>query len=169
MFFIKSVIYILIFFASTYIGILISKQYKNRVTELNEFKIVLNTLKTKIRFTNQTLQDIFNEISLNSKGNINNLFKNMALKLNNNNASYAWESSIDECFSYLKKDDRQALKSMGKLLGKTDLEGQLSEIELTEALLETQISEAKKERDKNEKLYKTLGMITGVGIVIILI
>ena len=58
---------------------------------------------------------------------------------------------------------------MGKMLGKTDLNGQISEIELTEAFLETQIIDAQNEKNKNEKLYKNLGMITGVGIIVILI
>lgn len=169
MFFIKFIIYILIFCLCTYIGFLISKQYKNRVTELNELKIALNILKTKIRFTNETLKDIFDDIAKNSKGNVSNFFKEISLKLKCNTAQYAWETSLDNSFLRLKDEDRQALKSMGKLLGKTDLEGQLKEIELTENFLETQIIDAKNEREKNEKLYKTLGMASGLGIVIILL
>ena len=169
MFFIKCIIYILIFSSSTYIGILISKQYSNRVSELQEIKLALNILKTKIRFTSEPLYSIFKEISMSSKGNISNLFKNMSENLKTNSAKVAWEQGIENETLAIKKQDRQALKSMGKLLGKTDLDGQISEIELTESFLETQISEAQKEKDKNEKLYKTLGMITGVGIIVILI
>lgn len=168
MIFIKFIIYILIFCLCTYIGLLISKQYKNRVTELNELKIALNILKTKIRFTNETLKDIFDDIAKNSKGNVSNLFKEISSKINFNTAQYAWETSLDNSSLRLKDEDIQALKSMGKLLGKTDLEGQLKEIELTENFLETQIIDAKNEREKNEKLYKTLGMVSGLGIVIIL-
>ena len=68
----------------------------------------------------------------------------------------------------IKNEDRQAIKTMGKLLGKTDIDGQISEIDLTEAFIETKISDAIKEKEKNEKLYKTLGMVTGLGIIIIL-
>lgn len=169
MFFIKCVIYILIFCSSTYIGILISKQYINRVLELRELKLALNILKTKIRFTNESLFNIFQEISINSKGNVSNLFKTVCNNLKDNSAKVSWEKAIDNEILSIKKEDRQALKTMGKLLGQTDLDGQLSEIELTEAFLETQIIEAQNERNKNEKLYKTLGMVTGVGIIVILI
>lgn len=169
MFLIKYIIYILIFSSSTYIGILISKQYSNRVTELNELKTALNMIKTKIRFTSEPLYSIFQEVSASSKGNVSNLFKNMSKNLKNNSAKTVWEEGIEKENLFIKKQDRQALKSMGKLLGKTDLDGQISEIELTESFLETQILEAQKERDKNERLYKTLGMITGVGIIVILI
>ena len=169
MFFIKGTIYILIFTISTHIGILISKQYSNRLIELKELKTALNILKTKMRFTNEPLHIIFKDISNTSKGNISNLFKAITKKLENNSASFAWEDSIEKETLTIKREDREVLKSMGKMLGKTDLNGQISEIELTEAFLETQIIDAQNEKNKNEKLYKNLGMITGVGIIVILI
>lgn len=169
MFFIKFIIYILIFSSSTYIGILISKQYSNRLNELKELKTTLNILKTKIRFTNEPLNSIFNEISINLNGNVSNLFATICDNLKVSSAKNAWESAIDNAVLSINKDDRQALRGFGKLLGKTDLAGQISEIELTETFLEVQIADAKCEKDKNEKLYKTLGMVTGAGIIIILI
>ncbi len=169
MFLVKGIIYILIFSSSTYIGILISKQYSNRVNELKDLKLALNILKTKIRFTNEPLYNIFDEIANTSNGNISNLFNNVCKKLKNNSASDAWEETLDTVPLSIKREDRQVIKSMGRMLGKTDINGQLSEIELTENFLETQIIDAENEKNKNEKLYRTLGMITGVGIIVILI
>lgn len=57
----------------------------------------------------------------------------------------------------------------GKLLGKTDVEGQVSEILLTQKLIEKQIEKAEYEKLKNSKLYKSMGVICGLGICIILI
>ena len=57
---------------------------------------------------------------------------------------------------------------MSTLLGKTNLEGQVREIELTQSFLKKQIEDAEQERQKNEKLYKTLGMTIGLAIVILL-
>ena len=47
--------------------------------------------------------------------------------------------------------------------------GQLSEIELIESFIDEQIQNAEEEQKKNEKLYKSLGVITGIGLSIILI
>ena len=55
------------------------------------------------------------------------------------------------------------------MLGKTDVNGQLSEIELTMSFLDTQITVAQEECKKNEKMYRTLGTIFGLAIIIILI
>ena len=53
--------------------------------------------------------------------------------------------------------------------GQTDVEGQIREISLTSNFIDIQIEKAEDECKKNEKLYRTLGTIVGIAIVIILI
>ena len=60
------------------------------------------------------------------------------------------------------------MKKLGKLLGQTDVEGQVSEIEVTENFLDTQIEKAEEEKKKNQKMYKTLGVVVGLVFCIIL-
>ena len=86
----------------------------------------------------------------------------------NQSAGEAWEESIDLSNNYLNKEDKQALKTLSKLLGVTDLEGQISQIEITQEFLDKQIEEAEFQRNKNEKLYKKLGITIGLSIVIML-
>lgn len=52
--------------------------------------------------------------------------------------------------------------------GKTDIDGQMSEINLFKELLKTQIQKAEEEKRKNTKMYKSLGTIAGLTIIIIL-
>lgn len=53
--------------------------------------------------------------------------------------------------------------------GATDIDGQLSQIKITESFLEEQIRQAQQEKNQNEKLYQKLGMTIGLAIVIILV
>ena len=69
----------------------------------------------------------------------------------------------------ITNEDKNVLGNLSKLLGKTDLQGQLNQIEMTEDFLDEQIKKAEREMNRNEKLYRTLGMILGLTIVIILI
>lgn len=55
------------------------------------------------------------------------------------------------------------------MLGNTDVEGQVSQIELTGKLIEDQLENAKIEKQKNTKLYKTLGVTVGLTAVILLL
>ena len=84
-------------------------------------------------------------------------------------AGEAWENAVQKSDTNLTKEDIQVLLMLSKMLGQTDLEGQISQIEITENFLEKQITEAEQEKNKNEKLYRKLGTTIGLIIVIILI
>lgn len=166
---IKIIIYAFIFLSCSLVGILISKKYINRVNELKEFKNALNIFKTKIRYTYEPIPEIFAEISENVNPNISSVFKQAALKMDILAAGEAWNLALKMDNLNINEEDRNALKNLSKLLGKTDLQGQLNQIEMTSDFLDEQIKKAEKEKDKNEKMYRTLGMILGLTIVIILI
>lgn len=113
---IKYCILFLIFGASSGIGILISKKYSNRVLELKEIKNALNILKTKIKFTYEPLPEIFKEMSQNLEYCIGQIFYLATLKMEDVSVKKAWEETIDEVNLNLKEEDKNILKSLGKLL-----------------------------------------------------
>ena len=84
-------------------------------------------------------------------------------------AGEAWEQAVQKSETNLTKEDIHILLMLSKMLGQTDLEGQISQIEITENFLEKQITEAEQEKNKNEKLYRKLGTTIGLIIVIVLI
>lgn len=167
--YVKYILLISIFSLSTAIGILVSKMYENRVLELKEFKNVLNIIKTKIKFTYEPLAEIFKQISKDNSTKVEKIFNNIAKKMEFIQVKSAWENSIQEADISINQEDKDILKKLGKLLGQTDVEGQVSEIEVTETFIDMQIEKAEEERKKNQKLYKTLGIIAGLVFVIILI
>lgn len=165
---IKYILLIVIFGLSTGIGILISKSYENRVIELKEFKNVLNIMKTKIKFTYEPLAEIFKQISKDNQTNVERIFGQMANQITYYPTKDVWENCIQDADISIKQEDKDILKRLGKLLGQTDVEGQISEIEVTQSFLDTQIEKAEEEKKKNQKMYKTLGIVTGLVFVIIL-
>ena len=82
MLFTKIIIYTFIFLASSLIGSLISKKYVNRVNELQEFKTALNMFKTKIRYSYETIPEIFSEIARNVNPNVGYVFQIASSKMN---------------------------------------------------------------------------------------
>lgn len=162
----------LVLIISIIIGKFLSQKYSLRLEELEKIYNLLNMLKTKLKFTYEPLPEIFEEIAENEKNNIGEIFKKAKEKMYENTASQAWEITINETEkenkTNLSKSDMQILKSLSKLLGQTDLEGQISQIEITQNFLQTQIKEAVNEKQKNEKLYSRLGTTIGLAIIIIL-
>ena len=166
---IKYFMLFLVLITSSLIGKSIAKKYGNRLKELEEMKTALNIFKSKINYTYSPIPEIFEELSVKIKGNIGNIFKKSREKMENSTASVAWEEAIEEVSSNLNKDDKDTLKTVSKLLGQTDLEGQKSQIDITQKFLEEQIKEANEQKQKNEKLYSKLGTTIGLAIVIVLI
>lgn len=165
---IKYFILFLILVLSTLIGRFLSKKYVYRLEELEDIKNALNILKTKIKFTYEPIPEVFEEISKNVNKNVGSIFTLAKEEMKEKQASEAWEDAVEKTECNLKKEDKKIIKTLSKLLGQTDVEGQISQIEITEEFLEGQIKEADEERRKNEKLYTRLGTVLGLAIVIIL-
>ena len=170
MLFIKYVFLVFIFIGCTSIGYILSKKFRNRVSELKEFKSAINIMKNKIKFTYKPLQEIFGEISKIAKNGISDLFKQASLNVKGMNAKDAWNIAIEDSKNYLdfNKEDLNIIKSIGNMLGKTDINGQVSELDLSMGLIDLQIDKAEEYCKKNERMYKSLGSIVGLAVIIIL-
>lgn len=158
----------LILVTCSLIGRYLSKKYVMRVNELEEMKNALNMFQSKIKFTYEPIPEIFEEIAKNTSRSIGQVFSSAKEKMKTSTANIAWEEAVEESQNNLTKEDRYVLKTLSKLLGQTDVDGQTSQIEITQKFLETQLKEAQEQKEKNEKLYSKLGTTIGLAIVIIL-
>lgn len=165
----KIILAIGIIMCSAKIGILLSQKYRYRLEELDELKNDFKIIENKIKYTYEPLEEIFIEIAEISTYSISELFKNVADNIKEQGAEQAWKNQVKTIELSLKKEDKKVLKEFGILLGKTNKEGQINQINFVNELLERQIEKAKIDKDKNETMYKKLGVILGVGLVIILI
>ncbi len=153
---IKGIMLMAIALAFALLGILLSCKYKNRVKDLKELKKGINIFETKIKYTYEPVPEIFNEISRNVTENISNVFKVASIKMKNISAGTAWNEALDEVYTNLNKEDIEVAKELGKMLGKTSIEGQVSQIKLTNTFLDEQIKKAEEDCIRNEKMYRTL-------------
>lgn len=165
----KYIMIFLVFLITFLIGNIISKKYILRVKELKDFKNALNIIESKIKFTYEPLSEIFIQTSKMVSKNISDIFMHASCNMKEFNAEEAWSKSLEESSNNLQKEDIENIRNFGKMLGRTDKEGQVSQLELTKTFIEMQIEKAKVEEEKNSKMYKTLGTIVGLAFVIILI
>lgn len=114
--FIKYCMLFFVFLCATLIGKYIAQKYKYRLEELLEMKNALNIFESKIKFTYEPIPEIFEEISKNTNYNISKLFKQSVLNMKNETASVSWEKSIEDFSGNLNKEDKQAIKTLSKLL-----------------------------------------------------
>jgi len=166
----KLLLLALIIVTCSLIGFFLAKQYKDRLKELKDIRLAMNILETKMKLTKEPIAHIFEEISYKLETeNTANLFLKASDHMEYTTASNAWEEALQTVKTSLNKEDLDMLRTFGKMIGKTDLEGQIKEIELTNILLEQQAEDARIKKQKNGRMYQSLGVISGLALCIILI
>lgn len=175
MFFVlKSFLIITVFLLSSFIGYLLAKKYSTRVSEINDILLALDIFETKIKYTYDSLSTVFFYIADNLKTKIYRIFFITAEEINenkNDSAGSIFKRVVEDekIFLNLKKEDIEILKELGISLGQTDLEGQLKSIRLVRTSFQNQLTMAQEEKNKNYKMYRNLGMLSGLIIIIILL
>lgn len=160
--------------ASCFLGFFLSKDCSKRPGELRTLQGLLQMLENEMCFLSNLLADSFDKIIKSSDSIVTVFFEDTINYLKNNeslNASEAWESAVRSNIkrTSLKKEDEEIIVSFGKMLGASDLEGQVKNIRLTLNQLKMQEQKAEESKKKNESMYRSLGILSGLAIVIILI
>ena len=168
---IKFIILTFIFLIFLLIGRQVSKKFLYRLKELIEIKEIINNMKTRIRFTYSPIKEIFDDIEKGAISiGIQEVFRNASQNIEQLSAEESWYKAVKASENtYLTSQDKDFFCSLGKSLGRTDIEGQVSQFDITEELIQKQIEDARDKKDKNEKLYNQLGAIVGLAVVIVLI
>lgn len=163
-----------IFLTSSTIGYLYGKTFSSRFENLIYLEQCIKILETEIVYAVTPLPEALSNVFNKGKKKVSYIFDEIKenLFLNKEGGVYnsflSVESKLYEEL-YLQKEDVEVFLSLGRVLGTSDRKDQQKNFTLILNQIDTQILEAKIERNKNEKLYRSLGIITGVGIIILLV
>lgn len=170
----KIILNICIILACSLIGFLYSSIYKKRVDNLNNLLNCLRALETEVILSQTPLPDAFERVAKVGKGDIAIIFQIIKDDLIQNKRDeiyysfLAVESQLRGRY-YLKSEDIDALFTFSKVIGKTVSDDQKKNFTIVLKKIEELAFEANTERLRNEKLYRSLGLLIGLTIAIILI
>ena len=159
----------LIILSTAIIGRTYAKGYKERVDYITDFMKRLELFKNEIGFMKGILADAFSKASeFDGKNQL--LFKEAAQNLSESEAGTVWEEACEKYLPkfVLKREDIEIIKSLGRLLGISDIDGQISNIESISSGLSVQKESAEAERKKNEPLFRNMGVLAGIGVAVFL-
>lgn len=164
---------ITIIFSCGLAGIIMAKSYVLRPKYLRELSSAFQLLATEINFSRTTLPEACLAIAAQTHEPVSAFFLEFgnSLKANSNdNASVLWNDSLQVLADAgLIKEDIEALKQLGTVLGRSDAEDQLKHIAILQERLELLNKEADLEKDKNFRLWNYLGFCVGILVVLLLI
>jgi stage III sporulation protein AB len=159
---------------STLIGFEAAKRYVMRTKELSALQGALSRLETEILHYSSRLSEAMIRIGNSIKGGTGKLFRQSGQFLaekRNMTVAEAWSSSLmqlkDELF--LQEEDLEILKRFGEQLGSSDKEGQVKYLKLTQMQLYEEEKKAREAREKYERMYKSLGLLGGIALAVILL
>ncbi len=165
---------LMIISSSGLIGILLSNKYSMRPKILKKFRFSMQLLETEIIYGNTPLPYALHNISVKSERPwdifLSEVSENI-LKRRFFSMEEAWNDAIAGHLDlpYLNKADIGLIRSIGKVIGKSDTEDQKKHFNLLYAELSHHEDAAENDKRKNERMYRSLGFLLGIAIYIVLI
>ena len=163
---------ILILIATTWTGFELSKQLTERPRQLRVLKTALQSLEAEIMYGHTPLHEASRRLSQQLTSPIDEFFKRFGKKLTETETTVrdAWEESLKEIWgrTALKKGEFEIMKQFGETLGRHDRVSQQKQILLTLTHLEREESEARDRQIRYEKMVKSIGFLTGLLLIILL-
>lgn len=159
---------VLIISAGTIYGFSRAEKLAKRERTLISIKTALGLLESEIVFTSHHLKQAF--LHINSICNCDNFFLYIAENIENLGIAKAWCMSVDHKKNDLCITDSDAdiLKILASELGRSDREHQIKNINHVSSLLSQAAQDAHNEYKKSAKFYRSMGILGGIFIVLLL-
>lgn len=164
----------IIFFTCTIIGYVYGRRFSTRLENLILLEQCIKILETEIVYGSTPLPEALSNVYRKGNIKVSYIFEEIKDDLLLNKRGLVYNSFLaveDRLYNelHLNKEDVETFLSLGRVLGTSDRMDQQKNFILIYNQIAALILDAKFERNKNEKLYKNLGIITGIGIIIILV
>ncbi len=164
---------ILVVGSSGLYGLYLSGKEDYKISDLNQMKKALLILKSEISYAHSTLPEAFLNIAERISPPVSEFFFLIAQELfkkQEKKASQLWEEIFTEGLSktYFDKEDLEAFNGFGKTVGFLDREMQINSIDSTLGYIEQKIALLYEQKQKNSRLYRSLGILGGILVVVVL-
>lgn len=165
---------IAVFAASSLFGYSLSREYLTRIKNLEQIKKVMILLKGEIQHNNSGISEAILNVATRVENVMGVFLKAVWKKFNDSGCSVkeAWHMGICEVLekeTCLNKEDITIIKELGNNLGITDRETQINSMLNIMDIIELKIKELNETRGEKCKLYRTLGVMAGAFMVVVLI
>lgn len=141
---------------------------KKKLERLNLFRRMTDETATLIRYRSLTVREIFLMLKENRTYSDLLFLQNSDFSDKSRPVGEIWQESIDSDFT-LSSEEKKLLIQLGRQLGTTDTQGQLSVISVFNESLDTMIEKQSEKYAVKGKLCRSMGILAGAmaGILII--
>lgn len=163
----------LIVLAGAMIGHIKARRLADRPAQIRRFIRVLQQLETEIAYGFTPLPEAMHKLAQQTAEPLSSLFAGIATKLRSGSGltvKESWEQAVMERWPYtaMQEGEQDILLQLGSSLGTTDREDQLKHLHLASSQLGSMESEAAEEQRRFEKMWRSLGVLGGALIVVMM-
>ncbi|GED29562.1 MULTISPECIES: stage III sporulation protein SpoIIIAB [Brevibacillus] len=164
---------VLILFSASMVGWQIGRYYAYRPIQLRALLVALQMLETEIVYGLTPLHRAFVKVGNRVNEEVGKMFV-FAAELLVTEKAHSAEDSLRQAMSRhwsqtaLRKQEGDVLASLSQVLGSSDREDQQKHLRLAVTHLRGLEEEARVEQAKYEKMYKSLGFLGGLLVVILM-
>lgn len=159
-------------FVGGYIGFAVSKRFQNRVKQLESMAVMLQRIRVYLEYEQTPTKLLIQKLSQSESLSDLCFLKRCAEKMGENpNFAIAWQESIRKVKTQLalEEEDYDILMQLAELLGVYDVQAQISGILVLETMVKQQIEEATEQYKTMGKLYRSLGVLGGIAVAILVV
>lgn len=168
--FLKGIGCILIVGCTGGIGGMASVRLCRRVSQLEQFEDFLRCIQRELNYSlkpvNQLLENLSNWGEFCRMPILQAYY---AFREEDTPFPERWRKATKKARIEVKPEERELMASLSDILGAFDYQSQIEGIEALHSRIESRLEEAKKEKEKRTHLYNTLGVLSGIGICIMML
>ncbi|MFZ3577152.1 stage III sporulation protein SpoIIIAB [Virgibacillus sp. DJP39] len=158
---------------TTWIGFEVSNRFRERPKLIRQLKNALQILEAEILYSQLSLRDAFASIAKQLPDPTKSFFESLAISLGEEKTDLyrVWSEQVNvlDQTSAIGKNEQEILNQFGRTLGQHDFSQQQKHIQLAVHHLDRELEEARDNEFKYSKMAKSLGLLCGLFIVLLLI
>ncbi|MFD0586794.1 stage III sporulation protein SpoIIIAB [Paenibacillus sp. GCM10027627] len=165
---------LLILLAGTLIGFQQAARFADRPKQLRQLAHALQRLETEIGFGHTPLPEALERTAESTEAPLDSLFRDAAAGLWSGEAlsfQQSWELAARSRWpeTSMKNSELGIMLRLGSSLGISDKEDQMKHIRLTLLQLKSEEDAAREDQRRYEKMWKSLGALLAVLIIILMV
>lgn len=165
---------LIILLSTSTIGFVHGDSFKKRAENILHLQYCLRVLESEILVGNIPLPEALENTYIKGKGEISYIFYILKSDLVTKKREDIYHSfqNLEDILKrkyLLEKEEIEVLMFLGRTLGKTHRLDQEKNFTFIKKQMDGLVIQANMERVRNEKLYRSLGVLVGIGMIIILV
>lgn len=164
---------ILILFTCTWVGLDIGKNYNKRPKQLKELLHALQMMEAEMVYSKEPIQRVLFQLSKQLTQPLGQIFQAIAEGLEQSHESLQtiWTDIVNKKWSLtaMSHKEKEIMIQFGQSLGVHNLDQQQKQIHLAKLHLQRELSDAADDERKFASLFRTLGFLTGLLLMLIFI